>query len=247
MDKWTRRKGNESGGSEWVSTMRGLAPPKPQAPSPKRPWPLAPGPWPLSSECDGDGTRLMDLAIVAGAATAGANKQTRPILLSLTACRTRQFSSQLSLCQLSQLASPKHHRLPAHIDTAYSLKRVQHAHTHAHTRHTLRHRHVGAVHHAELRLLAPEAVHQGAHLTCVECARAQAHPHTERAQQQWHSELVRHQRDAGHKHHRAARLLEEAGRRRRRRVRQDVFVDQLQLRQLPRGTTSNILRRNTRS
>lgn len=98
-------------------------------------------------------------------------------------------------------------------------------------RHVCRHRAV-----PELRLSPPQTKHKG--------ARSHRHTHpparqdTQRAQQQRHSQLLCDHRHPRHQHHRAAHLLEEAGRGRRWRLRQDVSVDQLQHRQLPRGASS---------
>lgn len=87
---------------------------------------------------------------------------------------------------------------------------------------------------AELRLPAPQAEHKGANF--VHHTGSQAIKDAQRAQQQWHRQLLCHYCHARHQHHRAAHLLEEAGRRWRWRLRQDLPLDQLQHRQLPRGT-----------
>jgi hypothetical protein len=63
----------------------------------------------------------------------------------------------------------------------------------------------------QLRLPASQAEHKGTRR--VDITGPQAHPHTQRTQQQWHSQLIRNIADKSHHRHRTARLLQEAGRR----------------------------------
>jgi hypothetical protein len=145
-----------------------------------------------------------------------------------------QTSTRLRYLLLaSTRSSPPHssHPLAAYIDTSTTTTTYTSrlSGLPSHPLHNVGH------HLAKLRLPPPQAVDQAASIQ--HHTHPQARPHTERAEQQWHRELLRDDCDAGHRHHRASHVLKEARRGRRWRVRQDMSVDQLQLGQLPRGTS----------